>query len=70
MYVSIFIFVSMSVHPSVNNVFFSISSLITWPTKLKLRRMIPDIGAHGAGEGAQNFNFFTDVCTCFLVSPS
>ena len=31
--------------PSVNNSVFSISFLITWPTKLKLRRVILDIGA-------------------------
>ena len=35
--------VRQSVHPSVNNSSFFISSLITWPTKLKLCRMILDI---------------------------
>ena len=33
------------VRPSVSNFVFSISFLITWPTKLKLRRVILDIGA-------------------------
>ena len=35
-----------SFHPSVKNSAFSISSLITWPTKLKLCKMLRDIGAH------------------------
>ena len=36
--------VSLSVLPPVNNSVFSLSSLITWPTNLKLCRVILDIG--------------------------
>ena len=61
--------VHLSVRPSIRPLtilFFTISSLITWPTKLEVGRLILDIGAHS--RSVPDFVISSQEALCERVS--